>query len=126
MRPVVVNGAAWRVLRVKPGDPRLVDRTGSPRLATTDPATATIHISSSVVPPLLDRVLLHETAHVATISHGLLGPIHGMFAENLWIQVEELLAQVVELYGIEAIIAASESIGRPLCIRGFCGMAADM
>lgn len=108
------------VVRVLPGDPRLVDRTGKVRVATTDPATRTVHVSSAIVPPLLDRVMLHEVAHAITISYGLLEPLHAFMPEDLWIPMEEWSAQLVEAHGIEAVIAASESLGRPLCIRGLC------
>lgn len=120
MRPFAVNGDLWRVVGVRPGDPRLTDRTGVERLATADPSTRTICISSDVVPPLLDRVILHEVAHAITMSHGLLDSLHDVVPQETWVPVEEWAAQLVENHGIEAAVLASESLGRPVCVRGYC------
>lgn len=120
MKPITVNGESWSVNTVTPDDPSLVDRTGTRRIATADPATRSINVSSSVQPPLLDRVLLHETAHAITVSHGLLSPLRSQIPPELWVTVEEWAVELLEKYSIEAIILASESLGRPLCIRGYC------
>lgn len=120
MRPFAVNGEAWRVVGVEPGDPRLVDREGKRTVGTADPTTRTVHISSDLVPPMLDKVLLHEVAHAITMSHGLLGALHGYMESGDWVGVEEWGAQLVENHGIEAAAIASEVLGRPLCIGGYC------
>ena len=120
MEPFVVNGDVWRVAWAAPGDPSLMDRTGHLRLATADPAAKVIRISTDVTPPLLDKVLLHEVAHAITISHGLLDALRTVLPEDLWVFVEEWSAQLVENHSIEAALAAAESLGRPLCIRGYC------
>lgn len=120
MRPFSVNGEVWRVARVAPGDPRLIDRTGIGKLATTDPESKTIHVSSSVRPPLLDRVMLHEAAHAITMSHGLLDSLHAVIPERYWVDAEEWACQLVEVFGMEAVAAASEALGRPVCVRGYC------
>ena len=73
-----------------------------------------------MTPPLLDRVLLHEVAHAVTMSYGLLDALHGTLPEDLWIPVEEWAVQLVENFSMEAVALASESLGRPLCIRGLC------
>lgn len=120
MQPFVVNGNVWRVAWAAPGDPALIDRTGQPRLATADPEAKVIRISTSVTPPLLDKVLLHEVAHAVTISYGLLDALRTVLPEDLWVFVEEWSAQLVENFSIEASLVAAESLGRPLCIRGYC------
>ena len=120
MRPITVNGYVWRVARVSPGDPRLIDREGIRTVGTADPLTMTIHISDALVPPYLDRVLLHEVAHAVAISHGLLDGLHGGLPQRYWVPTEEWAAQLMENHAIEAAVLASESIGRPLCIGGFC------
>lgn len=120
MKPVVVNGEVWLVNRVLPGDPSLIDRTGTIRSATTDPVTHVINVSSDVTPPLLDKVLLHEVAHAITVSYGLLLPLRATIPDNLWVLVEEWAVELLEKYSIEAIMITSESLGRPLCIRGYC------
>ena len=120
MRPFVVNGEVWRVVRVPVGDPSLIDRTNTPRLATTDHVTRTISVLDSVMPPLLDRVMLHEAAHAITVSRGLLGRMRSVVPESAWVPVEEWAAQLVEGHAIEAVAAASRSLGRPVCVDGTC------
>lgn len=106
MRPFVLNGNVWRVIRVQPGDPYLVDQTGMPKLAVADPAHKMIGISRSVFPPLLDRILLHEIGHAITMEYGL--------------PVDEESAQLIEGHSVEAVTLASEVLGRPVCVDGLC------
>lgn len=103
-----------------PFDPVLVDRTGELRIATTDPESMTINIANNVQPPLLDMVMLHEMTHAVTVSHGLLRLLRQKVPENLWVLVEEWSAELVEKHGMEVALAASRSLGRPLCIHGTC------
>lgn len=120
MRPFVVGGEVWRVVIVSGGDPRLTDRTGHERLATTDPSTRCVYLNSSLRPPLLDRVLLHEVAHAVTVSHGLLTTLRSRLPEETWVHAEEWSAQLVENHALEAVRAASEALGRPVCVHGTC------
>ena len=120
MKPFTVNGEVWRVVRVKPGSPSLIDKTGEYRLATTDPVTHTVYISKHLKPPLLDKVLLHEVAHAVTISYDMIDTLHSITPRESWNDVEEWAVQLVENYGIEAAEAASMSLGRPVCVGGFC------
>ena len=120
MKPVLINGDLWNVYTESPDSPRLVDRTGNIRIGTADPQSKAIYISSAVVPPLLDRVLLHEIAHAITISYGLLAPLRMHVPPELWVLVEEWAVELVEKFGMEAMVLASESLGRPLCINGIC------
>lgn len=120
MRTFVTNGELWRVIRVDAGDPRLFDRTGTERLATTNPSDHLIAVSRMVEPPLLDRVLLHEIAHAMTISWGLLPSLHEDATRGNVIGIEEWAARLMENHAIDAVIAASEVLGRPVCVRGAC------
>ena len=120
MRALLVNGQPWRVVGVAPGDPRLVDRTGWPKLATTDPTTRTVHLASWLEPPLLDQVALHEAAHVVAIAHGMLPALHAAVPSAARVPVEEWAANAMELHGLEAADIASRMLGRPVCVRGFC------
>lgn len=108
MKPTVINGRLWRVIRVPLESPELVDRTGFARLGTTDYMNRLIFISDHVFPPLLDKVLLHEVAHAA---------IEPMKLDS---QVDESAAQAIENHGLEAIEIASSILGRPVCVNGFC------
>lgn len=120
MRPFIVNGEAWRVVRVPLGDPRLTDRTGTATVGTADPLSRTVHIAACLAPPFLDRVLLHEVAHAVAMSHGSLAALHGIIPQEYWVPVEEWAAQFTEAHGIEAVVLASQVLGRPICVRGFC------
>ena len=120
MRPFAVNGEAWRVVWVAPGDPRLIDREGRRTVGTADPKTRTVHLSNRLMPPELDRVLLHEVAHAITMSWGLRPELDGMVGNSDKIGAEEWAAQLVENHGIEAAAIASEILRRPICVRGWC------
>ena len=120
MVPIVIDGDVWGVVRVPAGDPRLIDRTGTYRLATTDPSARTISILDMLAPPMLDRVLLHEIAHAVTISHGLIPSMRSKAMRGDLAGLEEWAAQLVENHAIEAVEAARMVLGRPVCIRGTC------
>lgn len=120
MHPFTVNGDIWRVVCVAAGDPRLIDRTGAERLATTDPSAMRVYIRSDLKPPLLDKVLLHEVAHAVTVSWGLLPRLRRDAARGDLTGVEEWAAQLVENHAIEAVDAARMALGRPICVRGLC------
>lgn len=116
----MTNGEVWEVVRVPAGDPRLVDRTDVERLATTDPTARVVWLREDLVPPLLDRVLLHEVAHAVTLSWGLLGGLRSNAPRQSWVPLEEWAARLVESHAIEAVDAASAALGRPVCVRGLC------
>lgn len=120
MRPFVVNGDLWRVVPVRGGDPRLVDRTGVEKLATTDPSTMAVYVRADLRPPLLDRVMLHEVAHAITYSWGMLENVRHGLPNRFWVQVEEWAAQLVEGHSLEALEAATIALGRPVCVGGVC------
>lgn len=120
MRPFVINGEVWGVARVPAGDPSLVDRTGTARLATTDPGSRTVYVLDTLEPPLLDRVMVHEIAHAITVSWDMLPRLRQEVTRGDIIGVEEWSAQLVENHAIEAIEAARTALGRPVCVRGLC------
>lgn len=120
MRPFVINGELWGVARVPAGDPRLVDRTGTPRLAVTDARERMVYVRDDLTPPLLDKVMLHEVTHAVTVSWGLLGPMRSVVPEVAWVEVEEWAAQLLENHALEAVAATSRALGRPVCVRGLC------
>ena len=120
MYPFVINGDVWRVARVSAGDPSLIDRTGGAKLAVTDSLDRTIYVRDDLLPPLLDRVMLHEVAHVITVSWGLLPEVRSGIVRGDIIDVEEWAAQLVENHAMEAVQAARRALGRPVCVRGLC------
>lgn len=120
MYPFVINGDVWRVARVPAGDPSLIDRTGGSKLAVTDSLDRTIYVRDDLLPPLLDRVMLHEVAHAITVSWGLLPEVRSGVVRGDIIDVEEWAAQLVENHAMEAVQAARRALGRPICVRGLC------
>lgn len=120
MYPFVINGDVWRVARVPAGDPSLIDRTDTPRLAVTDARDRTVYVRNDLTPPLLDRVVLHEVAHAITVSCGLLPDVRSGVMRGDIIDVEEWAAQLVENHAMEAVQAARRALGRPICVRGLC------
>lgn len=120
MRPFVINGDVWRVIRVPAGDPHLVDRTDTSRLAVTDASDRTVYVRGDLMPPLLDKVMLHEVAHAITVSWGLLPQVRSDAMRGDIIGVEEWAAQLVENHAMEAVQATRRALGRPICIRGLC------
>lgn len=120
MAPIVINGDIWRVARVPAGDPRLIDRTGGEKLATTDSNDMFIYILDTLTPPMLDKVMLHEVSHAVTVSYGLLDSLRSVLPRYLWVDVEEWAAQLLENHALESSRLASEALGRPVCIGGVC------
>lgn len=120
MRPFVINGELWGVARVPAGDPRLIDRTDTPRLAVTDAYDRMVYVRDDLMPPLLDRVMLHEVAHAITVSWGLLPRMRSDALRGDLVGVEEWAAQLVENHAMEAVQAARRALGRPICVRGLC------
>lgn len=120
MYPFVINGDVWRVARVPAGDPSLIDRTDTPRIAVTDARDRTVYVRNDLTPPLLDRVMLHEVAHAITVSWGLLPDVRSGVMRGNIIDVEEWAAQLVENHAMEAVQAARRALGRPICVRGLC------
>lgn len=90
------------------------------RIATTDPATRTIRISTDVMPPLLDRVFLHEATHAIMEDAGINDLLRQLPDDRQTVLAEEALAWFLETHAIEAIDAVSRSLGRPVCMRGIC------
>ena len=120
MRPFVINGELWRVIRVPAGDPSLIDRTGASKLAVTDSRDLTVYVRDDLMPPLLDKVMLHEVTHAITVSWGLLPEVRSGVMRSDIIDVEEWAAQLVENHAMEAVQATTRALGRPICVRGIC------
>jgi hypothetical protein len=120
MRPLVIRGQVWGVVRVSPGNPFLIDRTGVPRLATCDPVTKTIRISKAVPPDMFDQVYLHEVAHAIMEESGVSDLLSQLPDGRQQIIAEELLAWFLEHHAIEVIDAVSSSLGRRVCVNGAC------
>ena len=114
MHPFVLNGDLWKPVMVDPGDPRLWDRTGSTRLATTDPETMCIYLSRDLRGIDLETVLIHEVGHCAMVSYGLLDGLHRIVPEEAWIDVEEWACNLLANYGAHVLHAANVAMGCPI------------
>lgn len=95
----ILNGILWHVRYVDPKSKWLIDRTSTIRLATTDPTTKTIYLSSSLKGDLLVRVFLHELGHCVMFSFGLLNDIRRALPPSKWIDAEEWVCNFIADYG---------------------------
>lgn len=120
MGPLIARGHVWRVVRVSPDDPLLMDRTDIQRIATADPTSKVIRISWDVMPPLFDQVYLHEASHAIMEEAGVNELLSRLPDERQQVLAEELLAWFLETHAIEVIDAVSSSLGRPVCVAGTC------
>lgn len=111
MKNFIMNGYFWRVLRVPPDSPMLVDRTGLARVATTDPQTQCVYISDQIEGDFLHRVLLHELGHVVMLSYGLILTLRSRLPEYLWIDAEEWCCNLIADYGAEIFSKAYQVLG---------------
>lgn len=96
-----MNGHLWHVIFSDPYAPELVDRTGKQRVATTDPITHRIFLSSALHGDFLRRVLAHELGHVTMISYNMLDDLHRMVRPRDWIEAEEWICNFLADYGLQ-------------------------
>lgn len=106
-----MNGRLWRVVRVAPNAKELVDRTNKRTVATTDPRTSMVYISSEIYGSFFNRVLIHELGHCALISFGLLDDIHRMARPQYWVEAEEWVCNFIADYGLYIFQAAYSVLG---------------
>ena len=106
-----MNGYLWHVKTVNPNHPALIDRTDTRRVATTDPKTMTVYISSELSGPFRTTVVIHELGHCAMLSYGLLDDIHRAVLPKYWVDAEEWVCNFVADYGMEIFNAAYDILG---------------
>ena len=106
-----MNGLRWNVRWTNSADPILVDRTGSLTVAVTDPDTMTIYLSNQLRGDLLTTVVLHELSHAMMISHGYLEQIHRYCKKRYWIEMEELIANLIADRAYEIFQRAYDIVG---------------
>ena len=106
-----MNGYLWHVKYVKPFSPKLVDRTQNLCVATTDPNTKCIYLSSNLTGDFLNRVLIHELGHATMISYNLLDDIHRMVYQEYWVEAEEWVCNFIADYGLKIFRSAYEILG---------------
>lgn len=93
-----MNGYEWTISVVNPKSHYLVDRTGSLTVATTDPSTLTIYISSELSGYFREKVLIHEMGHATMFSYYLIDDIHSMVPYEKWVEAEEWMCNFLADY----------------------------
>lgn len=106
-----MNGLRWRVRFTYPTDPVLVDRTGTLTIGVTDSATMTIYLSNQLRGSFLTTVVLHELSHAMMISYGYLEQIHRYCKKRYWIEMEELIANLIADRAYEIFQKAYDVVG---------------
>ena len=106
-----MNGLRWRVRFTYPTDPVLVDRTGTLTIGVTDSATMTIYLSNELRGEFLTRVVLHELSHAMMISYGYLEQIHKYCKKRHWVDMEELIANLIANQAKEIFQRAYDIVG---------------
>lgn len=106
-----MNGLHWNVRWTRSIDPILVDRTGSLTVAVTDPDTMTIYLSNELRGNFLTTVVLHELSHAMMISYGYLDQIHRYCKKRHWVDMEELIANLIAQQAKEIFHRAYDIVG---------------
>ena len=106
-----MNGYVWRVMTVPPHSPFLIDRSNTPRLATTDPTALTVYLSTDLYGDMLSTVLLHELGHCAIFSYDLLDDIHSAVLPQHWEEAEEWVCNFIADYGRDIFRNAYSVLG---------------
>lgn len=111
MTPFTLNGITWRIEMVPPSSNYLTDRTGLTRVATTDPDVNRIYLSNQLAGEFKIRVLLHELAHAAMVSYGLIEEIHEFVEPYYWVEAEEWVCNFLADYGRQIFSVAYKVLG---------------
>ena len=106
-----MNGLRWRVRFTYPTDPVLVDRTGTLTIGVTDSATMTIYLSNKLRGEFLTRVVLHELSHAMMYSYHYLDEIHRYCKKRHWVDMEELIANLIANQAKEIFQRAYDIVG---------------
>ena len=106
-----MNGMLWRIRFVNPNSDILIDRTLSKTVAVTDPDTMTIYLSNKLRGEFLTRVVLHELSHAMMYSYHYLDEIHRYCKKRYWIEMEELIANLIANQAKEIFQRAYDVVG---------------
>lgn len=106
-----MNGYLWKVRFVESNDPMLVDRTNTLTVATTDPSTLTVYLSTNLYGDFLMTVFIHELGHCALTSFGLLDRIRKWVYPEYWVDMEEFICNFLADYGMKVFKIAYKVMG---------------
>lgn len=88
-----INGEEWKLVFTSSNHPMLKRSDGIYTIGACDNITKTIYISEGLPPLLIKKVLCHELTHAAMFSYDI----------DLYLEQEELLADLIATYGQEII-----------------------
>ena len=94
----IVNNQEWELEFVKPNSKELMRSDGSITIGMTDNNKKTVFINNKLKGRLKDKVLCHELTHVFAFEYDYEIPI----------EVEEIVADFMSLYGRDIIYLLDE------------------
>lgn len=106
-----MNGLRWKVRFVDSDNDILIDRTLAKTVGVTDPDTMTIYLSNKLCGGFLTRVVLHELSHAMMYSYHYLDEIHRYCKKRYWIEMEELIANLIAQQAKEIFQRAYDIVG---------------
>lgn len=106
-----MNGRKWKVRFTHPDNPILIDRTGTMTCAVTDGSTRIIWVSNAISGDFLTRVVLHELSHAMMFSNGFVTELHKLVPKENWIEIEEMIANLIADKAKEIFEIAYEIVG---------------
>lgn len=96
-----VNNEEWEIVYCNPNSDNLLRSDGSITLAVTDNNTKCIYMNNKLKGYLFDKVLCHELTHVFAFE----------FEYHIPIDVEEIVADFMSLYGRKIIYLLDDLVG---------------
>ena len=95
---IVVNNQEWQLKFVNPNNRNLMRSDGSITIGMTDNNKKTVFINNKLKGQLQDKVLCHELTHVFAFEYDY----------DIPIEVEEIVADFMSLYGRDIIYLLDE------------------
>ena len=106
-----MNGLRWKVRFIDSDNDILIDRTLAKTVGVTDPETMTIYLSNELRGRFLTTVVLHELSHAMMYSYHYLDEIHRYCKKRYWIEMEELIANLIADRAYEIFQKAYDIVG---------------
>lgn len=94
----VINGSVWRLQFVEPSNKHLQRSDGSWTLGVSDNNLKTVFIANNLSDYLQRKVLIHELTHVHAMEYNYYMPI----------EVEEIVADFISMYGTDIVYIADD------------------
>ena len=94
----VINGSMWRLQFVKPSNKHLQRSDKSWTIGVSDNNIKTVFIANNLSDHLQRKVLIHELTHVHAMEYNYYMPI----------EVEEIVADFMSMYGTDIVYIADD------------------